>query len=59
MFGVSSLYWGRDALLPDGLSKWVPAGAWFVLAGVVTVVCTRGAEAGARHFDSPWRVARC
>jgi hypothetical protein len=40
-FGVSSLYKLGDTLLPDGISDWVQAAAWFVLVGVLVVLSAR------------------
>jgi hypothetical protein len=50
--GACSLYKLRDTLLPDGISDWVQAGAWFVLAAVVVAVCARWSRSrgwGAEH----------
>jgi hypothetical protein len=38
---VAGLYWGRESLLPAGVSDWVLAGAWCVLAAGFLAVCAR------------------
>ncbi len=40
-FGGGSLYFGHDPLLPDEVSAWVPTGGWFVLVGILVVLCSR------------------